>query len=150
MELFRIAVPGCVHGHGVCTATVFPCFPAWMEVPRMSRFATTPHPPYIAVVFTSLRTPGDNGYADIGEEIDRVLSGQDGYLGMESVRGMDGYGITVSYWATLDCVVAWRRNIAHAKAMAMGRAQWYERYALRVCQVERDSFFSMEGPVPNP
>lgn len=31
----------------------------------MSVFADTPEPPYYAVIFTSTRTPGDSGYAEM-------------------------------------------------------------------------------------
>ena len=31
--------------------------------------ATTPQPPYYAVIFTSLRSPGDQGYAQAAEQM---------------------------------------------------------------------------------
>jgi hypothetical protein len=33
----------------------------------MSYIANTPEPPYYTVIFTSLRTEGDNGYAEVAE-----------------------------------------------------------------------------------
>lgn len=35
---------------------------------RMANFAHTPDPPYYAVVFTSMRTESDNGYAAVAKK----------------------------------------------------------------------------------
>lgn len=111
----------------------------------MSQIAKTPEPPYYAVVFTSCRTAGDNGYAHMGDEVDRELAAQSGYLGMESVRNADGLGITVSYWDSPESIAAWKQNLTHAHAKGIGRKLWYECYALRICIVQRDSFFEKES-----
>jgi antibiotic biosynthesis monooxygenase (ABM) superfamily enzyme len=58
--------------------------------------ANTPEPPYTAVIFTSLRTNGDNGYGTMAERMEELAAQQPGYLGIESAR--DGIGITVSYY----------------------------------------------------
>jgi hypothetical protein len=53
---------------------------------------------YYAVIFTSLRTEGDQGYAEAAERMLALAREQPGFLGIESARGDDGLGITVSYW----------------------------------------------------
>ena len=55
--------------------------------------------PYYAVIFTSLRTPGDDGYAKMAEEMEALASKQPGFLDFESAR--DGLGISISYWESL-------------------------------------------------
>ena len=35
----------------------------------MNEIARTPTPPYYAVIFTSERTDGDNGYAEMADEM---------------------------------------------------------------------------------
>ena len=63
--------------------------------------ATTPEPPYYAVIFTSVRTPADpEGYEQMAERMVELAREQPGFLGVESTRGSDGLGITVSYWAS--------------------------------------------------
>lgn len=101
-------------------------------------FANTPLPPYHAVVFTSLRTPGDNGYGAMADRMVELAARQPGYLGMESVRGTDGVGITVSYWDSEDSIVRWKRESEHQLAQLQGRGQWYAEYTVRVARVERD------------
>ncbi|EJM47726.1 antibiotic biosynthesis monooxygenase family protein, partial [Pseudomonas sp. GM48] len=62
--------------------------------------ADTPAAPYYAVIFTSVRTEGDMGYAEAAAQMLELAREQPGFLGVESARGDDGLGITVSYWAS--------------------------------------------------
>jgi len=107
-----------------------------------SPIAATPRPPYVAVIFTSLRTPVDEGYAVTSEEMSTLAASQPGYLGMESARGDDGLGITVSYWRDLESVRAWKAVAEHVTAQRLGRQKWYRAYQTRVCVVERDYGFT--------
>ncbi len=103
-----------------------------------SKLAATPEPPYYAVVFTSERTTEDPaGYAAMADAMEALASKQPGYLGIESARGPDGVGITVSYWATMEAIRAWKAVAEHAAAQRLGRERWYGAYELRVCRVER-------------
>ena len=105
--------------------------------------ANTPEAPYYAVIFTSLRTPDDNGYSAVSERMETLAKQQPGYLGIESAR--EGVGITVSYWRDLESIRAWKREMEHADAQRMGREGWYESYHVRIARVERDYFWSREG-----
>lgn len=102
-----------------------------------SWFATTPEPPYYAVIFSSLRKGGDAGYGKTAERMMELAAQQPGYLGVESVRGADGFGITVSYWRDEESIRAWKRDAEHAEARRRGRTEWYEHFELRVAKVER-------------
>ena len=105
----------------------------------MGAIANSPKPPYYAVIFTSLRTEGDNGYSEMAERMFQLAAVQEGYLGVESAR--EELGITVSYWASLEAIKAWKRNTEHLFAQQQGRNVWYESYKLRICKVERDYGF---------
>lgn len=98
--------------------------------------ATTPAAPYTAVIFTSVRTDGDNGYAAMAARMEALAAEQPGYLGIESAR--EGVGITVSYWATDDDATAWKRVVEHGEAQRLGREQWYSRYVVRIATVTRE------------
>lgn len=100
--------------------------------------ASTPEPPYYAVVFTSRRTAvDDEGYASMSEEIESLVKRQPGYLGMESVRGAERVGITVAYFTDPESIRAWKQQEDHRIAQRLGREKWYEAYSIRVCKVER-------------
>ena len=103
----------------------------------MSPIAKTPAPPYWAVIFTSLRTKEDAGYAETAERMLELAASMDGFLGAESAR--DGVGITVSYWRSPEAIKAWRDHPQHREAMRRGRETWYESFTTRVCKVERES-----------
>jgi heme-degrading monooxygenase HmoA len=103
----------------------------------VSGIASLPEPPYYAVIFTSKRTDGDAGYAAMADAMVALGAQQPGFLGIESVRGADGIGITVSYWRDLDSIRSWKANTAHREAQEAGQAKWYERYEVRIARVER-------------
>lgn len=100
-------------------------------------FARTPPPPYCAVIFSSVRTPGDTAYDAMAQRMAELAAQQPGYLGAESVRNAEGEGITVSYWTNEAAAAAWKRNAEHLQAQRLGRSQWYGRYELRIARVER-------------
>ena len=100
--------------------------------------ATTPEPPYVAVVFTNRRTASDDAaYQLAAAHMESLAAEMPGFLGIESARGADRVGITVSYWTDEDAVVAWRDHPEHLETQARGRADWYDWYELRVARVER-------------
>jgi heme-degrading monooxygenase HmoA len=107
-----------------------------------NRFAATPRPPFYAVIFSSTRTPGDQGYGAMAQRMVELAAQQAGYLGVESTRGDDGFGITVSYWTDPDSIRAWKQQAEHVMAQEQGCRDWYQHYELRVARVER----AYEGP----
>jgi heme-degrading monooxygenase HmoA len=110
--------------------------PVTAEPATEPAIAATPEPPYVAVIFTSLRTPGDNGYARTAELMGELARQQPGYLGLESAR--DGLGITVSYWRDEESARAWKQVARHHAAQRRGRDVWYSDYRVRVAVVTRD------------
>ncbi|HVG25057.1 MAG TPA: antibiotic biosynthesis monooxygenase [Thermoanaerobaculia bacterium] len=110
--------------------------------------AHTPEPPYYAVIFTSNRTEVDEGYGDMAEQMVALAQEQPGFLGVESARGADGLGITVSYWESEDAIAAWRANAEHRIAQGFGRAKWYAEFVTRVAKVERARTFTRGGEPP--
>ena len=102
----------------------------------MSEIAKTPEPPYYAVIFSSHRTEGDNGYGEMADRMTVLAASQPGFLGMESVR--EDLGITVSYWDSLESITSWKRNAEHQEAQRHGHQKWYSSFRVRVARVERE------------
>jgi len=101
--------------------------------------ARTPAPPYVAVIFSSIRAEGeDDVYAAVSERMEDLAREQPGFLGMETARDAAGLGITVSYWDSLEAAVRWREHAEHAEARRAGRERWYEQFRVRVCEVRRE------------
>lgn len=95
-------------------------------------------PPYYAVIFTSQRTNGDRGYGAIADRMVELAFAQPGFLGIESVRDENGFGITVSYWASERAVANWKTHAEHRVAQEAGKRVWYSDYSVRVARVERE------------
>ncbi|PRY03142.1 heme-degrading monooxygenase HmoA [Pontibacter ummariensis] len=98
--------------------------------------ANTPPPPYYAVIFSSVRTEEDKGYAEMSQRMLQLASEQDGFLGVESAR--NELGLTVSYWRDKEAISRWRNHVEHTIARRKGRSDWYRDFKTRVALVERD------------
>lgn len=111
----------------------------------MANPAKLPSPPYYVVIFSTLRTDGDNGYGEMAEKMEKLAMQQPGYLGVESAREPGGLGITNSYWKDEASLIAWKKNAEHTLAREIGREKWYQCYELRVAKVERAYGFERNG-----
>ena len=104
-----------------------------------SEIANTPEPPYYVVIFTSVRTDGDNGYSEMADKMLKLASNQRGFLGSESASNK--LGITVSYWKDLESIRNWKENPEHKEAQRKGRENWYNSFKTRIAKVECDYDF---------
>ncbi len=104
--------------------------------------AKTPNPPYYAVIFSSTRTKGDNGYSEMADKMVELAEQQDGFLGVESAR--NELGITVSYWRDLQAIKKWKENSEHSIAREKGRNEWYKNFKTRIAKVEIDYEFEKD------
>jgi len=103
-------------------------------------------PPYYAVIFTNQRTAGDpEGYEATAERMVELARTMPGFLGIDSARNPDGFGITVSYWQDDASIRHWQQHAEHLQAQALGKSRWYESYQLHVGKVERERHFARDG-----
>ncbi len=105
----------------------------------MTSFASTPEPPYYAVMFTSRARTSTRDTAALADRMVELAARQPGFLGVETARDAGGLGITISYWASLEAIAAWREHAEHRVARNSGRRKWYSHFELRVARVERAS-----------
>ena len=99
-----------------------------------SGFASLPRPPYYAVIFTSRRSA--TGRCRLRRRPRsacwKLAAQQPGFLGIESSRDAEGFGITVSYWADEARFPAGRRkpntprsaNAAAGSGIRISRCAW--------------------------
>ncbi len=107
-------------------------------MPQLTKAQPGFAPPYYAVIFTSELAEVSADYEATGQRMLELAAEQDGYLGVESVRGADGVGITVSYWRDLEAIKNWRAHGEHTLARERGRGEFYANYRLRIAHVERE------------
>ena len=101
--------------------------------------AKTPEPPYYAVIFTSVRTDGDNGYTEMADKMTELAKNQPGFLGIESAR--EQIGISVSYWRDPESIKRWKENLEHQVARKKGKEIWYRQFTTRIAKVEHEYSF---------
>lgn len=107
-----------------------------------ARFATTPKPPYYAVIFSAQHTPhdakgDDTAYHTAADRMTELVNKQPGFLGVEYANETDGFEITVVYFDSEENIRNWKNNPEHLAAQRQGRKAWYEHYEIRVAKVER-------------
>ena len=101
----------------------------------------TPSAAHYAVIFTSRRASHDHDYNETARQMLELATKQPGFLGVESARNPDGFGITVSYWKDRAAIAAWKKNTEHRAAQLKGKEKWYECYHVRLCKVENEYGF---------
>ena len=111
-------------------------------------FAQTPAPPYTAVIFTNQRRQDDGrDYSAAAERMDALARTQPGFLGVESVRDTEGFGVTISYWQSDAAAHDWKQNAEHQAVQGRGRSDFYAAYVLRVATVHREATFKQMATV---
>lgn len=88
----------------------------------------------LSVLLNQLTT----GYTEMAKKMIENVKMQDGFLGVESARGNDGVGITVSYWKSLESINVWKNDKDHKAARNLGRTKWYDSFTVRICKIERE------------
>ena len=101
-------------------------------------FASGLTPPYFAVIFTSKLKPGADDYGTTAKRMLELAQTMPGYLGIESARNAEGFGITVSYWRDEESIRHWKAHLEHRDVQERGKREFYEHYEGRVARVERD------------
>jgi glutathione S-transferase len=96
-----------------------------------------PDPACWAVIFESTLSDDSKDYGALVARMEELARTQAGFLGIRGVRGADGFGITVSYWDSLDAIARWRAHAEHQTAQVAGKSRLYASYDLRVARVER-------------
>lgn len=104
-----------------------------------------PDAPTFAVIFTSELSGRPEGYGETAARMVALAERAPGYLGHESARE-GSVGITVSHWASLEAIAAFRADLEHQEAQRTGRERFYARYDLRVARVLRRAVFVRSDP----
>jgi len=103
-------------------------------------------PPYYVVAFSSTRTSDDQGYDDMASKMVALAAQQDGFLGVESARDSNGFGITNSFWRDEASILKWKAAVDHIEAQHLGKDRWYSHYNVRIGIVERAYGFDRFEP----
>lgn len=95
-----------------------------------------------AVIFTSQQSLNTEGYSAMALRMGELVKNMPGFSGVESCRNNEGFGITISYWNSLEDIKYWKANIEHQQAQKLGKEKWYTQYKIKICKIEREYDFS--------
>ncbi len=95
-----------------------------------------------AVIFTSQHSKNTDGYAEMDLRLEELVKTMPGFLGVNSCRNEQGFGITISYWKSLEDIKHWKTNPAHQQAQQLGKEKWYQHYKIKICKIEREYEFN--------
>ncbi|TDP73287.1 antibiotic biosynthesis monooxygenase family protein [Roseateles toxinivorans] len=95
----------------------------------------------IAIIFEVEPHAGQyQHYLDLAAELRPLLEQVDGFISIERFQSLSRPGklLSLSFFRDDAAVQAWRNLEAHRATQALGRAQVFADYRLRVAEVQRD------------
>jgi len=105
----------------------------------------------IAVIFEVWPKPGHKQrYLDLAAELRPLLDTIDGFISIERFESLyePGKMLSLSFFRDEAAVRAWRNLEPHRCAQAIGRAEIFSDYRLRIAGVIRDYGMSDRAEVP--
>jgi heme-degrading monooxygenase HmoA len=106
----------------------------------------------IAVIFEVWPRPGHKKqYLDLAAELRPLLDTIDGFISVERFESIyePGKMLSLSFFRDEAALNAWRNVEAHRAAQAIGRAEAFSDYRLRIAGVIRDYGMSERTQVPD-
>lgn len=105
----------------------------------------------IAVIFeVTVEAPRRAQYLDIAAHLRPLLEKIDGFVSIERYESLSQPGklLSLSFWRDEEAVTAWRNAEAHRAAQALGRAEVFSDYRLRIAHVVRDYGMTSRAQAP--
>lgn len=89
------------------------------------------------VAFISRLNSEAFGYEEMSNKMQKMVSSAPGLLGFDSVRDSSGFGITLSYWESIQSIQNWKLVPEHLEAQKRGQQEWYREFQIVVSKIER-------------
>ena len=85
--------------------------------------AQTPKPPYYALNFTTIVSPGtEDIFTKLNAYIKETVANAPGFLGIEDAKGESEW-ITVTYWETREAIDEWAKHPTVMMALISAKAR---------------------------
>lgn len=106
---------------------------------------TEPGSTQIVTVFRNRLRPDAEAYPTRSHELDVLARAMPGFVDAKTFVADDGERVTVVTFADRATHEAWSHHVAHERAKAEGRADFYEEYSIQVCETVRRHRFTRHG-----
>ena len=103
----------------------------------------------IVTVFRSRLRPGvRDEYVALANRMAELAATMPGYVSHKGFFADDGERVTVVEFESEEGMRAWRMHPEHRAAQRKARERYYSEYHIQICEVTRDSHFSVEEAAP--
>lgn len=105
----------------------------------------------LAVIFEALPAEGKREeYLNIASLLKPSLEQVEGFISIERFQSINNPEkiLSLSFWQDEKNISAWRNLEMHRTAQAMGRADVFQHYRLRVAEVKRDYSIDERSEAP--
>ncbi|MFT5571407.1 MAG: heme-degrading monooxygenase HmoA [Cryomorphaceae bacterium] len=89
-----------------------------------------------AVIFNAKVKQFDPQYSQMATKMRDLALHDYGCLKFIAVAE-DGQEIAISYWQNESDIAAWKQNVDHLGAQALGRSKWYPSYKVEIVKIVR-------------
>lgn len=99
----------------------------------------------IVTVFRSRLRPGlREEYVAMVDKMIAIARSMPGYISHKGFFADDGERVTVVEFEDMDSLRGWRMHPEHREAQKLARERYYEAYSVQVCEMIRESRFTLE------
>jgi len=101
----------------------------------------------IVVVFRARRTPAGAGeeYQHWFVRMSELARKMPGYVSHKGYVAEDGERLSMFEWESEETLREWARHPEHVAVKKLGRQKFYEEYHAQICEVLRESKFSLNA-----
>ena len=99
----------------------------------------------LITVFRSRLKPGmRDEYLALVERMNELARTMPGYISHKGFFADDSERVTVVEFDSMDSLRGWRMHPEHREAQRLARERYYESYSVQVCEVVRESRFTLD------
>tara|TARA_R110000868_G_C10925488_1_gene765984 strand:+ start:1319 stop:1612 length:294 start_codon:yes stop_codon:yes gene_type:complete len=87
-----------------------------------------------AVIFRAEVEELDESYSEMANRMRELAINEYGCIEFTSCTEGNSE-IAISYWPSKEAIQAWKNNLEHQQAQALGKSKWYRSYQVQVVEV---------------
>jgi heme-degrading monooxygenase HmoA len=100
----------------------------------------------IVTVFRSRLRPGlREEYLVLVARMNEIARTMPGYVSHKGFFADDGERVTIVEFEHEEGLRAWRTHPEHVAAQKLGREKYYSAYSVQICEVRRESKFTLDA-----
>jgi heme-degrading monooxygenase HmoA len=95
----------------------------------------------VTVFRSTLRSDAVDEYEPMADRMGALARSMPGFVDYKTFSADDGERVTVVTFASMEAHQAWRNHPEHREAQRLGRARFYDAFAIQICRCLRETRF---------